>query len=53
MAYFNINFDVAIEQVLIFVESIGDFDVIDLPFENAMKRKPENSTAGKWMGKLS
>lgn len=47
LAFFNINFDLAIEVVLIFVEKIGDFDVFDLPFENAMKQKPENLVAAK------
>lgn len=53
MAFYNINFDLAIDTLLTLIENIGDFDIFDFPFENAMKDNLDNSVASKWRGKFS
>ena len=53
LVFFNIDYDLVIENLLTMVENIGDFDVFDLPFENSMKEKVQNSSASKWRGKFS
>lgn len=37
LVFFNIDFDLIIETLLNLIHNIGDFDVIDFPFENTMK----------------
>lgn len=53
LAFFNIKFDLVLETLLAMIENIGDFDIFDFAFENAMKEKVENSVASNWKGKFS
>lgn len=53
LSFFNVKFDLIIEVVFKVISNLGDFDVVDFPFENRMKEDVGNSVASKWRGKFS
>ena len=53
LSFFNVKFDLIIDVMFTVISNLGDFDVVDFPFENRMKEDVENSVASKWRAKFS